>query len=48
MWSDGSEQDSANFAADSGLDWQHCCVKVEVDMTSYEVNQGRYSIDILN
>ena len=28
MWSDGSEQDSANFAVESGLDWGHCCVKV--------------------
>ncbi len=30
MWSDGSPQDSANFALKSGLDWSHCCVKVDV------------------
>ena len=41
MWSDGSEQDSANFAADSGLDWGHCCVKVEVEgKRSSEANQS--------
>ena len=29
MWSDGSAQSNTNFAADSGLDGGHCCVKVE-------------------
>jgi hypothetical protein len=29
MWSDGSAQSNTNFAADSGLDGVHCCVKVE-------------------
>lgn len=30
MWSDGSPQLNTNFAADSGLDGSHCCVKVEI------------------
>jgi hypothetical protein len=31
MWSDGSAQLNTNFASDSGLDGNHCCVKVEVE-----------------
>ncbi len=31
MWSDGSAEFNTNFATNSGLDGNHCCVKVEVE-----------------
>ena len=28
MWTDGSANSHTNFAADSGLEAEHCCIKV--------------------
>ena len=28
MWTDGSQNDNTNFAEHSGLEGDHCCVKV--------------------
>ena len=28
MWTDGSTNSHTNFAADSGLEAEHCCIKV--------------------
>ena len=27
MWSDGSDNDHTNFATDSGLEGEHCCIR---------------------
>ena len=29
MWTDGSRNSHTNFAADSGLEGDHCCIKVK-------------------
>ena len=33
MWTDGSTNSHTNFAADSGLEADHCCIKVEIITT---------------
>ena len=33
MWTDGSTNSHTNFAADSGLEADHCCIKVEIVTT---------------
>ena len=34
MWTDGSANSHTNFAADSGLEAEHCCIKVGGGITS--------------
>ena len=49
MWSDGSAQSNTNFAADSGLDGGHCCVKVEaVPVTNVSKWKGEKCSTILH
>ena len=45
MWSDGGGQTSTNFAANSGLDGGHCCVKVDLENIPEE-NSSNNSISI--
>ena len=41
MWTDGSTNSHTNFAADSGLEADHCCIKVKKAMMYAKKNINR-------
>ena len=44
MWTDGSTNSHTNFAADSGLEADHCCIKVEIVTTKKMISLTRMMI----